>query len=93
MVGISRIHTLSIFKQINQTRWYISLLQSTVIHGYNSFTDKDVASIQSNEVIFRNANGENVLSINKDKMDANIRRLDLKGREISSQHVFSILEK
>ena len=58
----------------------MSLLQSNVIHGFQSFTDKDVASIQSNEVTFRNANGENVLSINKDKMDANIRRLNLKGR-------------
>ena len=72
LVGISRIHTSSIFN--------IPLLQSNVIHRYDSFTDKDVASIQSNEVIFRNANGENVLSINKDKMDANIRRLNLKGR-------------
>ena len=61
------------------------LLQSNVIHGFQSFTDKDVASIQSNEVTFRNANGENVLSINKDKIDANIRRLNLKGRLISFQ--------
>ena len=44
------------------------------------YIDKDLASIQADKITFKNINGEEYLLVSKDNMQANIRRLNLKGK-------------
>lgn len=62
--------------------------KSGIIH-----IDKDVASIQADKITFKNSIGEDYLFVSKDNMQANIRRLNLKGnaRSIPSIQAESIL--